>query len=135
MKRELYPANWPEISQRIRERAGNRCERCGVSNHAVGARDASGTWHDISEIERMGTAGVYNTFGENPPAPIKIILTVAHLDQDPSHNDDSNLAALCQRCHLNHDRPWNLVKRHQTVLRKHENALAAAGQLRLEGVL
>ena len=27
-------------------------------------------------------------------------LTVHHLDGDPSHNDWTNLVALCQRCHL-----------------------------------
>lgn len=28
-----------------------------------------------------------------------VVLTVAHLDQDPSNNDPANLAALCQLCH------------------------------------
>lgn len=35
---------------------------------------------------------------------VKIILTVAHLDRDRTNNHPGNLAALCQRCHLNHDR-------------------------------
>lgn len=34
----------------------------------------------------------------------KIILTVAHLARDRTNNTPDNLAALCQRCHLNHDR-------------------------------
>jgi hypothetical protein len=40
-----------------------------------------------------------------------IVLTVAHLDQDKGNNRFSNLAALCQRCHLNHDRSRNIEKR------------------------
>lgn len=28
-----------------------------------------------------------------------VVLTVAHLDQDPGNNDPGNLAALCQLCH------------------------------------
>lgn len=28
------------------------------------------------------------------------ILTVHHIDYDPSHNDESNLICLCQGCHL-----------------------------------
>jgi len=36
--------------------------------------------------------------------PTKIVLTVAHIDQDKNNNSFFNLAALCQRCHLNHDR-------------------------------
>ncbi len=35
--------------------------------------------------------------------PIRIVLTVAHLNHDESASDDANLAALCQRCHLRHD--------------------------------
>ena len=34
---------------------------------------------------------------------MKTILTCAHLDQNPTHNDPSNLMALCARCHLRHD--------------------------------
>ena len=30
----------------------------------------------------------------------RIVLTVAHLDHAPEHNDPTNLRALCQRCHL-----------------------------------
>ena len=35
--------------------------------------------------------------------PVKIILTVAHIDHDITHNEDKNLIPLCQKCHLNHD--------------------------------
>ena len=28
------------------------------------------------------------------------MLTIAHLDRDPRHNDPENLKAMCQRCHL-----------------------------------
>jgi len=34
---------------------------------------------------------------------VHIILTIAHLDHNPHHNDDLNLQALCQWCHLKHD--------------------------------
>jgi len=33
------------------------------------------------------------------------VLATAHLDQDPGNNALRNLAALCQRCQLAHDRP------------------------------
>lgn|GEM_PF-7130269 len=33
----------------------------------------------------------------------KIVLSVAHLDRDSKNNNRNNLAALCQKCHLNHD--------------------------------
>lgn len=34
-----YPKNWKQISLRIRERAGNKCEDCGVANYSM--RDGS----------------------------------------------------------------------------------------------
>lgn len=34
-----YPKNWPEISAKIRARAGNKCEDCGVENYSI--RDGS----------------------------------------------------------------------------------------------
>lgn len=34
--------------------------------------------------------------------------TCAHLDHDPAHNDPANLASLCPRCHLRHDRQQHL---------------------------
>ena len=54
----------------------------------------------------------------------RIVLTVAHLDHDPQNNTDANLAALCQRCHLGHDRLLHMLHARQTRERK-------TGQLRL----
>jgi hypothetical protein len=91
--RTVYPPEWKQISHRIRfERAGNRCEWCGAWN--------------------------------NLPHPItgsKVVLTVAHLGaprEDGSPGDkhdksdcrDVNLAALCQRCHLNFDREDHIAR-------------------------
>ena len=42
--RARYPRDWPAVSARTRTRAGNRCERCGVPNYAVGHRLADGTF-------------------------------------------------------------------------------------------
>jgi len=30
-----YPRDWKQISLRIRERAGNKCEDCGVENYSI----------------------------------------------------------------------------------------------------
>lgn len=43
-----------------------------------------------------------------------IVLTVAHVDQDPANNTDDNLAALCQRCHLKHDQVQHIVNSRAT---------------------
>jgi 5-methylcytosine-specific restriction endonuclease McrA len=37
--KDRYPKDWPQISARIRERAGQKCEDCGVANYSI--RDGS----------------------------------------------------------------------------------------------
>lgn len=84
-----YPANWKAISRLIRfGRANNRCEWCGAEN---------GKPHPVTGS--------------------KVVLTVAHKNHEKHDCDgleldiatplkpekESNLAGLCQRCHLGHD--------------------------------
>lgn len=77
MKRHLYPAAWEKISAFVRySRARNRCEWCGARNHEP-----------------------------HPITGSRVVLTTAHVyDKDPGNCRLLNLAALCQRCHLEHDR-------------------------------
>lgn len=92
--RHRYPPNWRAIRAAILERAGDRCEQCGVPNHAW-RNNATGQWtHD---------AGLAEAWGLDGDKIARIVLTVAHLDHAPEHNDPANLAALCQRCHLAYD--------------------------------
>jgi hypothetical protein len=134
IKKELYPPNWPEISASIRQRAGNKCESCGVANHAVGARDRFGEWRDEMSIHQMNSGDGFNQFGEEFPEMIRIVLTVAHLNQNPADNRPENLKCLCQRCHLNHDRPFNMPKIRETWARKRRARIAQTGQLSFEGL-
>ena len=118
--RPLYPADWPELSRRIRfERAGGECERCGRPHGAllrvlpdgrwfnarVGTwRDRRGRavrWPDLEELSRQRTT--------------RVVLAAAHLDHDPTNNRLRNLRCLCQRCHLMHDRVRHLAERWITV--------------------
>lgn len=130
MRRELYPPDWEAISLQVREDAGQRCEWCGVANGAVGARDRNGAWHDEDDIEGMNAGVGDHLFGDYPKI-IRIVLTAAHLDHDQSNGERSNVAALCQRCHLNHDRPQHLANAAVTRTRKRREAIAATGQLDL----
>lgn len=127
MRRELYPANWDDISRQVRKDAGNRCEWCGVDNHAIGARSLNGIWYDEDDIHGMNSTDGMLLFGEFPDM-IRIVLTVAHIDHNPANNDRSNLAALCQRWHLNHDRPHHMANAAATRARKRAEAIAATGQ-------
>ena len=83
-------------------RERNCCKMCGLLNHSIvisktrtpavvgcsyaWAKQNLGFHHDIED----GKA-------------IIIVLTIAHLDHDTKNNNDSNLAALCQKCHLTYD--------------------------------
>lgn len=72
---KLYAENWlSEIRPAILQRAGNRCEFCGVPNY---------TYH--------------------PETGSRVVLTIAHLNHDIHDNRPENLAALCQKCHNTHD--------------------------------
>ena len=108
-----YPRDWQALRRRILERDGNRCRWCGVVNHAVGVRDPAGRWHTPEEIAE---GSLHSEDAEC--RVITIVLTVAHLDHDPEHNAESNLAALCQRCHLGHDRLLHMLHARQTRERK-----------------
>lgn len=94
--KKLYPKNWKQIRNDILVRANNKCEFCGVENHAEGYRTKSGDFVKSEGIQQEVDA----LDGEKI---IKIVLTIAHLDHNPQNNDYQNLRALCQRCHLRYD--------------------------------
>ena len=76
-RKKLYPDNWEKISWLIRDKAGWKCELCQTNN---------GDKHPI-------TGG-------------KVVLTVHHINNDPTDNRKINLIALCQRCHNRLDQPF-----------------------------
>lgn len=104
--RDKYPADWSEISWRVRDFAGHKCEACGVRNHAWGWRDENGKFH---ETPRESLPRDYGRppFWFGTMRIIEIVLTVAHLNHDPANCELSNLKAWCQKCHLSYD-----AKRH-----------------------
>lgn len=87
--RDRYPREWPLISLWTRVCAGWRCEWCNAAQ------------------------------GEpNPITGSRVVLTVAHVrDSAPENCDPRNLAALCQRCHLHHDRARHAAVRKQNARR------------------
>lgn len=128
MNPALYPPDWKAISRRIRfDRAGGKCEKCGVRHLAIGARDRHGAWHDEHDIDGMNSDHGYSLFGEYPKL-IRIVLTTAHLDHDTTNNDDSNLMSLCQLCHNRHD------AKHRTMnaaITRRKNRTARVGQMEM----
>jgi hypothetical protein len=90
-----YPKDWKDLRRRVLERARNRCERCYVPNHAYRNRVTGEVTKNPLQAESWELVdGQKCTF---------IVLTIAHVDQTPEHNDMENLRAWCQKCHLAHD--------------------------------
>lgn len=112
-----YPANWPAISLQVRNEAGWKCEWCHVPNRAVIERIGNGTeWREIIVVwdTRTGTHLDTSSMNANQLREHnlrKIVLTVAHLDRDSHNNARDNLAALCQKCHLGHDKGQHSASR------------------------
>ena len=105
--RHLYPKDWQQIRKRILERAGHKCEQCGVEQYAVGYRDESGQfwplcgsgpcdaagqgkmWPSMEPLhycEAKEFADHYNSFcggvDDEGNHWIVIVLTMAHLKHD-----------------------------------------------------
>lgn len=86
--RHRYPANWRTIRAAILQRADSCCEG---TPHYPSCRAANHQPHPVTGS--------------------RVVLTIAHLDQRPENNDESNLRALCQRCHLRFDQDWRRANR------------------------
>ena len=61
----------------------------------------------VSRLARIGDGVAVRT--------TKIALAAAHLDHDPTNNRMRNLKALCQRCHMLHDRDEHRRRRFLTL--------------------
>ena len=75
-----YPANWPAISRRIRERDGQRCRWCGAGEA-------------LFDLNTSRT----------------VLLTTMHLDGDPTNCENWNLVTACRPCHAAYDAPHRIA--------------------------
>lgn len=131
-----YPADWPQIRERILARAGNCCEKCKVPNReriARGAGDDANTYmtHDAAvycaDTGRL-IAAEYPMCSYEVDRMVDIVLTIAHLDHTPENCADENLRAWCQRCHLRYDQQHHAETRAMT---RQLSRRTAGGQLQL----
>ncbi len=102
-----YPANWlTEIRPTILDRAGHKCEFCGIANYQplpVTDQVCNDAW---LPFPKSNWPIAFNAAPLSPPPWAgRVVLTIAHLDHDINHNDPENLRALCQKCHNTHDGP------------------------------
>lgn len=115
-----YPDDWNKIRKSVLRRANDHCEWCGVRNASEIQRHKKN-----SAIYRYPYAGDEYLDGMEGPwfNPVKVVLTIAHLDHDPGNNEPGNLAALCQRCHLRYDGPLHKHNAVRTRAAKKENGI------------
>ncbi|MCE7039271.1 hypothetical protein [Dyadobacter sp. CY312] len=107
-----YPPGWKkEIVPAVLKRANNKCECCGLENGSTAysikldVKDDNGRykkrtiWFRSKEDAERECDPYYEV------KPVKVVLTVAHLDHDETNWDVSldRLKAMCQLCHLRYD--------------------------------
>jgi hypothetical protein len=130
MDRHRYPPNWQDIATQIKTAANWTCQDCGRPCRRPGESKTDfedrlanepAEWGDLYAYVACDESGEW---GYIPRYWGRFILTVAHLDQDPSNNAPGNLRALCSWCHLKHDHPFLNSNR--------RNKLERAGQIPLD---
>lgn len=127
-----YPDNWKsEIRPAILERDNNACKFCEVPN---GIKIFRGMLYG-KEVFQTGDGSIFeypsgNYLQTDVYAPIeplngninakafKVVLTIMHLDHDTTNNDYENLAAGCQKCHLNYDKDHHRKNTRKTLTKK-----------------
>lgn len=102
-RKKLYPKNWKEIREKRLEKCHNQCELCNVMNHEYIIRRKDDNRFFIYCSKEFPLPN-YNK-------PVKVVLTLHHINNDPTDNRDCNLLALCQRCHNKLDAPFRADKR------------------------
>jgi hypothetical protein len=129
-----YPKDWKKVRELVLERAGYRCQNCGVDHHAVGYRSDEGffvpnagngpsdcagqglQWPSLDRLpytEAKEFCDYYNCckggVDDDGRKWIVIVLTVAHTcNCDPLCGNKHHLKALCQKCHLSLDLPKHM---------------------------
>lgn len=134
--KKFYPDDWQEIREQVLERAATRektvsgapmptwpglyrlaeqCEWCGAPNGQCVWRGEHGLWSPNEFGPAFNSTGHDCGPGDNSTydqMQSPVVLTIAHLDQDPRGDDPDRLRALCQRCHLQYDsRPEQKARR------------------------
>lgn len=131
--RSKYPSGWQAIRQRIQKRAGDKCEKCGVLNHAIGYREKDGAFVQLARSRETAGLEIEAAALCDGLKVIEIVCTTAHVhDPDPHNVADHNLAFLCQRCHNRLDAPMRAKNAAATRAQKRKQQEAAAGVLALE---
>ena len=103
IQQDLYPLDWKARAAACLERAGYRCEHCGIA-------------HGVLRV------------GKRSKSPYVVYLHAAHINHDPE-NPQASLKALCPACHMKHDRR---TERKGTNARRQGYQVVSTSRLLLE---
>lgn len=100
-----YSEHWRErIRPAILRRDNYKCTVCDALNHSVGYYDQSDRFVICDALMQ--------DWAVKKGIKLRIVhLQIAHLDQDTSNNDPSNLKTFCPRHHFKFDHEFNKLKR------------------------
>ena len=106
-------------------RAKGRCQARGRPHGATVRHLGDGRWWDHEQQAWRDGRGrkVPSPALAEDAAPVRttrVVLAAAHLDHNPTHcgRRHRNVRALCQRCHLLHDRPEHRRRIRLTLRRR-----------------
>jgi 5-methylcytosine-specific restriction endonuclease McrA len=123
-QRHHYPNNWYDtIRPEVLKRDRYVCVHCGIRHRQLVVIESSGKWVKVSD-------DLKTVLQEEGKRIYRCLLNVAHVDQNKSNNDYSNLMSLCVRCHARFDSPYKF-KRGKCVQYKNQKDILTEIQLQL----
>jgi len=119
--RWFYPIDWPQLSRHVRfVRAQGRCQKCGRPHGKLVRCLTDGRWLDEDQGQWRCGNGKPTAWPDiveySGHRKTRVVLSACHVDHDPTNNKVRNLLALCQRCHLAHDRAEHRRRFRITIL-------------------
>ena len=135
MDRRLYPENWDEIARQIKDEVNWACEWCGKPCRRPGETVEVLQSRLFNESDARWWEEFCAFDDTKQPKPGRFVLTVAHLQHNPSDCSRDNLRALCAPCHCRYD--LSQMPRKQHLKRERDGQLSLLNPLPIvpEGVI
>ena len=105
MEYDRYPRDWKAIALQVKKDAAWFCQHCGKPCREPGesVTDFEKRLDQKWQPQLSERLADYERTGVLQYKPKRFLLTLAHLDQEPSNIAHENLKALCAPCHLRFD--------------------------------
>lgn len=108
--RKLYPKDWKRIATEIKEAAGWTCVECDRPCRRPGE-----SWDLFKYRLAKKSKALYLECCEKPT---RFVLTVSHVDHNPSNCTSTNLRSLCSVCHLRYDAKHHAATRAKNTAKR-----------------